>query len=186
MVPVYNFRQQLAIGERCERVLDQYFAENLDYRIFKVPINLQHLGIDRVFINPKNRLEAWEYKSDIKAHETGNAFIEIAIVRENVPSPGWAYTSNANWIAYWVPGLAKVYLIHPPRLREVLPTWECYPQGVARNNGFHAVGLLVPLKQLEFVTSKILKGVTEDAVNPIARKTIPIKKPVHSRIEGPR
>jgi hypothetical protein len=144
----YSFNQQLCHGEHGEEFLDHYFS-----RWFYIePANPeeQRLGIDRFFMsrNQKHRL-AVEYKTDETASRTGNAFIEVVSV-DSSGKAGWAYTSQADYLLYYVPPRAFIYMLKMADIRERLSLWhQKYPLRRIPNNGYFSHGLLVPLRDLE-------------------------------------
>lgn len=145
---VYDFKRQLANGERGEAFLDAFFARVYD--ITPATAAEQRQGIDRHFVNRTTGAKLTvEYKTDTRAARTNNAFIETVSV-DRVGKSGWAYTSQADWLAYFVPGQELVYLIHFSDLRQRLPKWATrYPVREALNAGYKTLGLLVPLVELK-------------------------------------
>ena len=145
----YDFRKQLAIGERYERQLDAFFCQwPVDIR--PATAEEQRRGIDRVFTSrATGSVDTMEYKADDKAGRTGNAFIETVSV-DVTGKPGWAVSSQADYLVYLVTRPMTVYLIGMKRLRAALPRWKMkYPTVKAQNDGYCTLGVLVPLDELE-------------------------------------
>jgi hypothetical protein len=159
--PIYSFRTQLTKGEKAERRLDKHFSGF--FRIDHASEREQRNGIDRWF-------EAFdaahdplggqrfgvEYKTDWRASKSEMAFIETVSVERGgvVERRGWAYTSLATWLVYYVPGAETVYVLPMQALRANLPKWMAHHRtvGVQNEGGGNAYitrGLLVPLTQLE-------------------------------------
>jgi len=156
----YKFREQLAKGEAHEKMLDKAFGKF--YVVQKVSMDLQRHGIDRVFVARKKPFR-WlvEYKSDSKAAETGNAFVEtVSVDKDN--KPGWLYSTCAQIIAYFIPPWGRVYIVEVTRLRAIFieDEWpnKC-PERKIPNNGYNTVGLLVPLTELRQCCKTVLENV---------------------------
>lgn len=149
---VYNFGEQLRKGEEGERVLD--LALSTFGTIEKVAMVDQKRGIDRMVTAHSGKRMAVEYKTDYSAGRTGNAFIETLSV-SRTGKKGWAHTSEADVILYYVPlaagrkGKPKVYVITPVKLRALLPAWSGKYRTVrCQNEEYHSEGVLVPLAVL--------------------------------------
>lgn len=144
---MYQFDRQLSIGEEGEAFLDGFFAAWFDIR--RATREEQGLGIDRWFLDARGRRQSVEYKMDSAAARTGNAFIETVSV-DTTGKPGWAYSSQARTLVYYIPPDGLIYVIRFRHLRVILPRWERdYPARAIPNNGYHTHGLLVPLNEIE-------------------------------------
>lgn len=145
----YDFKTQLSIGEEHEADLDHFFSKF--FTILPVPLSVQKLGIDRIFErkrHPKKRLSV-EYKADIKAAETGNAYIEVLSNSKN-GKLGWAYTSIAQELVYYVPHYRRVGVISMLELRKYLnENRKKFREVKCFNKDYHGEGVLVPLKELK-------------------------------------
>jgi hypothetical protein len=144
----YDFGIQLARGESGEQVLDKFFSDK--FGICPASRQQQLQGIDRIFKNREtgNVLKI-EYKTDDIAHRSGNAFVETVSV-DSVGKPGWAYTSRADYLIYYIPGDLLIYVIQFSVLREQLPSWiNKYPVKKAPNKGYFTHGIPVPLAEFE-------------------------------------
>jgi hypothetical protein len=152
-MPVYDFDDQLLRGERGEAFLDAFFEARGHY-IQKATLGQQRLGIDRVFLKDDKVIQV-EYKTDLIAHRSGRMFIET-ISRDTDGKQGWALTSRADMLVYFVPGTKTVYVVTPEALREYLPVWqEAYPTRSARNVDYATHGVLVPVEVFEQVVTQI-------------------------------
>ncbi|MBK8035333.1 MAG: hypothetical protein IPK17_38675 [Chloroflexi bacterium] len=142
MPNTYRFQTQLQQGEQGEATLDAYFAQR--YKITAATMAEQRRGIDRWFFNPTtgNRFSL-DYKTDTRATQTGNVFVET----KHSDRPGWAYTSEADWLFYYLPDAWMVYVVGLPFLRaKRLSGWAAqYPTRSAVNNSYTTYGLIVPL-----------------------------------------
>lgn len=155
MTTHFSFTTQLAKGEEAERFLDSCFTDRFEIR--PVSRTGQRRGIDRIFKNEDTgKEERVEYKTDWRAHETHNAFIEtVSVDTEQIR--GWAWTTQADVIFYYVPVEELVYVLQPSVIRELLPRWEaCYRTGKARNQTYFTHGILVPLDELEQCAREVI------------------------------
>ncbi|HMN12042.1 MAG TPA: hypothetical protein PKD55_06935 [Bellilinea sp.] len=144
---MYQFDRQLSIGEEGEAFLDGFFAPW--FHIRRATPAEQRQGIDRWFVDARGRRQSVEYKSDSTAARTGNAFVETISV-DTTRKPGWAYSSQARTLVYYIPPDGLIYIIRFRHLRVVMPRWERdYPTRAVSNAGYHTHGLLVPLHELE-------------------------------------
>lgn len=148
---VYDFDEQLREGLEGERLLDAYFSRWFD--ITPASRQQQREGIDRTFVNRESGA-TWlvEYKMDKRAHQTGNAFVEIVSVRRpgHPDKPGWAYSSQSDRLLYYIPTDELVYIFTPDTLRNIAPTWEQrYRTRDVQNRNYVTVGILVPLSEFE-------------------------------------
>jgi len=150
---VYEFQEQLKIGEENERLLDSYFSKY--YKIQSVTMELQKRGIDRLFIDG-NRILKVEYKADYKAIKTGNVFIETYSVKPI--KKGWSLTSESDFILYYIIG-DSVYVMPTGFMREKLDIWEfIYKKANCKNKEYESEGILVPLGDIR----KIFKSIVID------------------------
>jgi len=153
--PPYNFDIQLAQGESGEARLDRFFSTW--FQIQPATPEEQRQGIDRWFADRRRpRTLAVEYKTDHTAARTGNAFIETISV-DSEQKAGWAFTSQADLVLYYVPGRDQVYVLRTTAVRSRLPFWlqACEVRQVP-NDGYHTHGLLVPLDELAGCADKVL------------------------------
>lgn len=141
-----QFAKQLGIGEAFEQVLDVHFTAK--YQISKATRAEQKAGIDRWFESLDGGKISVEYKADLRATNTGNAFVEIVSVdTRNVL--GWAYTSQADALIYFLPQPKLCYHICFDSLRQELPDWRVkFPSRSVRNFDYNTIGLLVPIGEL--------------------------------------
>ena len=129
--------------------LDNFFSQW--YTIVEMPRDIDKIGIDRIWIDKDTGIRySVEYKSDRTAANTNNAFVEtISVDRDN--KPGWAYTCSAQFIAYYVPPLNKVWLMSTIAIKNQVDEWKkMYPIKSCPNkdksgNGYTTYGVTVPL-----------------------------------------
>lgn len=151
---VYNFATQLQRGEHYEAELDRFFSTWYDIR--KVDREQQRRGIDRIFTRKDNGVVYQiEYKSDLTASKTGNAFVETVSV-DTANKPGWAHSSQADYLIYYLPKDLLIYVIAFTELRKQLSRWCAYRSRRIPNNGYHTVGLLVPLDEFEQIATQVI------------------------------
>lgn len=151
----YEMTKQLRRGEAAERLLDQHFTDR--FSITPATRDQQREGIDRIFVARDTSKEyTVEYKTDWTAGRTNNAFIETISV-DTMDVPGWAYTSQADWLAYYVPDKQQVYLARFAELRTHLDEWiETYgPAKAIPNDGYYTWGVPVPLSAFEICCAKV-------------------------------
>ena len=151
----YDFAAQLAKGEQAEAQLDRFFADRFD--ITKATREEQRQGIDRHFRNKADgRTFRIEYKADERASATGNAFVETMSV-DSAGKQGWAYTSQADLLLYYLPKDLLVYVIRLKDLRQQLAGWRAtYPQRKADNGSYATWGVLVPLDEFEDIAKAVI------------------------------
>jgi hypothetical protein len=152
---VHDFTASLEQGLEGEAYLDAYFSKW--YAIHSVSHMAQRSGIDRWF-RPHTepaRLIAVEYKTDARANQTGNAFIETESVAGK--KQGWAYTSRADILIYRITEPDAIYILPMPRLRSALPGWLARYRTVnVQNPTYVTVGVLVPLLELERIAEGVM------------------------------
>jgi hypothetical protein len=150
----YDFDRQLALGVEDEQAILRYLAP--DWHIEPASVADQRRGIDYHLTHRQNtRKFSIEIKSDRTASKTGNAFIETYSVFPD--KQGWAHTCQADWIFYYLPIDALVYVFKPQKLRDRLGDWQAkYPRREIPNATWTTVGLLVPLSELEAIAYQTL------------------------------
>lgn len=151
---MYGFKEQLTKGQQSEAELDRFFSQW--YAITPVSMELQRQGIDRIFTRKDNgHIFNIEYKTDWTAGKTHNAFVETVSV-DATNKPGWAHSSRADYLIYYVPGDDLVYVIAFANLRARLHCWQEYPIRSIPNNGYNTIGLLVPLCEFERIATQVI------------------------------
>lgn len=156
MSKVYNFQIQLDKGKQAEIFLDSYFCG--EFEITEASRQEQMQGIDRWFKkkqsdNPKFSIE---YKTDWRASETHNAFIETVSV-DTGHRLGWVYTCGADYLLYYIPKDELIYIVKPAKLRNKIDKWiREYKEREIDNNQYYTRGVPVPLREFEAVAEKVL------------------------------
>lgn len=150
MTITHHFTDSKAKGEDLELSLDFHFAQW--FTVAPATAQDQRRGIDRYFTADNGFSYLVEYKSDNVAGRTGNAFIEtVSVARPGLPPiAGWAHTSQATMLIYWVTHPSCIYCIPMRQVRHHLPDWEKkYKTQKVLNDGYLTHGILVPLDELE-------------------------------------
>lgn len=151
---MYEFKEQLMKGEKSEDKLDAFFSEW--YTVKRVDMFQQRQGIDRIFTRKDNgSIFKIEYKTDWTASRTQNAFVETISV-DTTDKPGWAYSSQSDYLIYYIPGDELIYVITFIALRARLPCWCKFPSRRIPNKGYCTVGLLVPLAEFEQIAREVI------------------------------
>ena len=148
---MYRFDAQLQAGKAGETMLDRIFGAF--FHIAKANPLQQRRGIDRVMTGKEQRQRIFlEYKTDTTAATSGHAFIEL----EYGGKPGWALTSEADFLAYMVRGKA-IYVLRPATLRNRLSEWrDHFETKTIQNSTYGGTGLLVPLPYLAEISERII------------------------------
>jgi len=145
----FQFGVQLDAGKEGERELDDFFREQCGITIDTVGLKVDKRGIDRVFRWPSGKVATVEYKTDFKAAKTRNAFIETISV-SSTNKPGWALTSEAQVLVYFIPEARDIHIFDMYLLKSMVE-WTAaqgFRTGRASNNGYYTEGILVPLDWL--------------------------------------
>lgn len=152
---MYDFKEQLVRGQTHECFLDEYSGKW--FEIVEATRDQQRQGIDRIYTAKATRIVTTvEYKADTTASRTGNAFVETVSV-DTANKPGWAYSSRADWLLYYLPVDGLIYFFEFAKFRQHLPRWaRDFPTRAIPNKGYKTHGLLVPLEQFERHATKII------------------------------
>jgi len=156
------FRRDLARGQEIERLLDAYLEPT--YEIRPATVREQRQGIDR-FLTHRETGETFsiDYKADWLAARTGNVFIETVSV-DRTGAAGWALSSRADWIFYYLPQRARLYVLSMAEIVSSLPQWALIYRvataetpGSGSSDGYHSAGVLVPLAEIERVAEAVVE-----------------------------
>lgn len=149
----YSFKEQLAKGAVGENLIRSHFKA--DWLITPSTMTDQRRGIDFHFQHRQSGIHCTvELKSDTKASETGNAFVETYSVYPD--KKGWAYTCQADYLFYFLPKDRVIYIFKPDKFRSHLERWEKYPTRSIPNRGWETRGILVPLHEFEKHAKQVL------------------------------
>lgn len=163
---VYGFRRQLTLGQKGELELDGFFRRR-GYEIEPVPLSEQLRGIDRVFTITGASFNV-EYKTDYKAKDTGNVYVEtygeIWYDNSRAPKKGWGKAGHSDYIVIYAPG-AFLAWVKTKTLHDTVPEWDgkfksrpCY------NSTYNSLGILVPIAEIRAIAvhSIELQGTIEE------------------------
>jgi hypothetical protein len=153
---VHGFDERLADGQQGEEFVRQWLGRwGTVAMVTDMPT--QRRGID-MYLLPHNGSEAItiEVKTDIRAKETGRAYIETAsvVTPDGVQKMGWLYTSEADRLVYYIPG-QEILVLHlgSIKLELVDNQWQKYMFATAENEGYRSQGLLMPLHLLREIAA---------------------------------
>ena len=160
----YSVTAKMQEGEAAAQVLDKHFRQR--WHVVPVPQELQCREIDRILIQRDNcaRRLLVEYKADSTASRTGNAFIEIESCFSTGVKRGWAESSCADFIVYFLP-LDRQAMVIPTRLlRAALAGWrQTYQTKVVSSydtttgQQWQTSGLIVPLPVVRQIVARIIR-----------------------------
>lgn len=149
MKPVRTFAQQVHTGAAAEAKLDRWAEQRFGEPPEQVDMAMQKAGIDRTVAGI-----TLEYKADSQGHRTGNVFLETISV-DRTGKPGWVWTTEADWVVYWLPASGDGWLLAPAALRDRIWDWSRrFRVKVSSNPTYHSYGLLVPVGELEQVAAE--------------------------------
>lgn len=162
----YQFSHQHNQGKAAEEFIYRTFQTA--FNVIPAPAYLQEQGVDFTFTDrTSHQVHKVELKTDTRANCTGNAFVEtVSVARDGQPhQPGWAYTSTADWLLYFLPDRVppKIYRIAFEELRVELPFWlDAYPARLIPNKNrrlgdYHTIGVLVPLAEFEQIAQEVIE-----------------------------
>lgn len=112
-------------------------------------------------VDGKQKLRKIEIKTDERAGETGNFFVEKSIhylkdihdeegnliYEKGQIRQGWLYASKADWFFWYVPGNKKIYACSAKQLRRYVQKY-CF-RTVTCNDGYKVIqGYIVPIEKL--------------------------------------
>lgn len=149
MTETHDFNTSKAAGDEGERFLDRLF-EQRGNKVEPVTIQEQRNDkVDRKITNPRNgRVVIVEYKTDAKAKQTRNVFVETFSNMEN-GTPGWISASKAEWLVTLIPDEC-VLITRFAAIRECYATkWVGYSHKSIPNKVgasiYHTIGFPVPI-----------------------------------------
>ena len=153
---MHTFQNSKKIGDAGEAALDLFFKER--FQIEDVDMTQQKLGWDRIFTHLESGARASvEYKTDTQSHKTRNIFIETWSNKES-GKKGWAYTTTAQWLYYYVLGDSEVYIVDVVQLKLYLNNWQKqFQKKGAKNPNYSSEGLLVPIEIFKSVCYEVIK-----------------------------
>lgn len=143
----FQFADQLAIGQQYETIIDAYIGDALGYEIEPVSMELQRLGIDRIWTGPDGSRFTVEYKTDL--HTNGKAFLET-VENDQRGTPGWIYKATANLLVYFFPNMDVLYILDLMDLKRKLPDLTAGKLPLpARHQNYRSWGIPVSFQDLQ-------------------------------------
>lgn len=146
-----NFQSGLRAGIVGEHDID-IFLEGRGDTVEEAPKRLQEFGIDRIWMQNVGGLpyiRTVEYKTDFKAHITGNLFLETQIrERDGSLSCGWFRYSVAQVLIFYIPAIRRLLIADTQWLREWIFAYGKelrHTMWVENEEGHAARGILVPV-----------------------------------------
>jgi hypothetical protein len=169
---VHGFSTKLDEGQLYEEMLDRLFTD--EWIICRANREEQGKGIDRWFTHPESGERcSVQYKTDSRAWETGNAFIETASVLEQ-GIQGWAFSCQAELIEYYVPQRLRIYELVTCGLFPWVERWiermkhgeQRFRIANAQNTRYTTQGLLVPFNEFEQAVRRIYQISRVQVIDP--------------------
>jgi len=149
---MYKFKEQLELGQQHEKEIFDYLEED-GWIVKTATREYQRRGID-CFVTKDKITYSIEIKSDSRASKTGNAFVETVSV-DNPFKRGWAYTSQSNFIFYYLPLDCLIYCLNTQWIKCSVNIWEKrFPKRTIPNKNYNTIGLLIPLYFFEEIAQK--------------------------------
>ena len=138
----HRYDESLGVEALWAPVVDAWLASRYEVHVAELEDELR--GIDRFLTRPADvTVTSLDAKHDRLAHRTGNVFLET-VSNDQSGRPGWALTSEADWILYHVVAERRVLLFLTSELRDVAG-WSRWRERSVRNEGYRTVGQLVPV-----------------------------------------
>lgn len=152
----HRLSESLLVGELYEYILDGVL-KGRGWQVQPASHEEQRDGIDRwVYRDGVSR--AVEYKTDIRADETGNYALEIL---GKVPEGdgdvklGWALKSAAEWFVLYRPTSGVAHFVRVDLLQRCVRRWFVQHRfSPVRNEGFASLVLLVPCALVEGIAAQ--------------------------------
>ena len=148
----YKFDSQLEVGTTGANEAVSYLSKW--YNWYPATQQDERNGIDGILECRKTKRRwATEIKTDWTAGRTSNVFIEtVSVDKEGIL--GWAYTSLAQLLVYYIPSLRRVYIASMAAIKAQLCEWKNqYETKKIPNNGrygtYNTEGLLIPFAVFE-------------------------------------
>lgn len=136
MVKEYEFQEQLHNVKPYEEFLAEFCERVLHYKVETVTLAKDKTGIDRIFTLEDGTRKTAEFKVDWVACGTSNLFAEVVSVLEQ-NTPGWMYTSQADWLEYFLPSKKAIYQFDMQMLKQDLPFISQFKLKPCRNVDEH-------------------------------------------------
>ena len=149
---MHSFKEKLAQGESAAEEIDLILLRNYPgIQINYMPLAVDKIGIDRLLLFPDGQRSTAEYKTDIRAGETGCFYIETVSVERDarVIQRGWIYTCCAQLMLIYVPTVGRLFMVETLQLRRCFLSHIGRLRKVeAKNKDYIGRGVLLPLEEL--------------------------------------
>lgn len=150
----------LARGEAGEDLVHAFMQETYGYEIEYVGRAEQRMDWDAIYTNPTtgNRVSV-SIKTDERAGDTGNVFIETVSVHQNGRDVrlGWAHECKADVLLIWLPRQRSLLVLMPMRLADMVDSWrQTYREVRVPNDGYETLGMPVPIGKVEAIAEKVI------------------------------
>jgi len=155
---IFDFNTQLKQGFEGEAEIIAHLTAQ-GWHCTKSTRDQERQGIDLITARG-NESRTIEIKSDRRASQTGNAFIETVSVLKGaeIIKKGWTYTCKADFLFYYLPLDLIAYVYQPSILQTYTDFWikKNYRKVSVPNKGYITQGILVPLWELENTAFEII------------------------------
>ena len=154
---IYDFASQMKQGQKGEQEIISHLTAK-GWHCRSSTRDEQRQGIDLIACK-SDFCRSIEIKSDRRASNTGNAFIETVSVfkDDKIIKKGWVYTCQAQYLFYYLPQDLLIYCFKPINLVKYCDRWAKQYRTVSiPNRGYKTKGILVPLHELESTASQII------------------------------
>lgn len=129
-----------------------YQSRGLVQSIEHVPVQFELLaGLDKVMWLHNGTRNTYEDKTDFRAADTTNLFLETWSKKPDDRQGGvrgWGYTCGAQYIDFFLPQHRTILIGETLRVKSLIRKWDAdnqFPRGEAVNANFTTVGLRVPV-----------------------------------------
>ena len=163
---MFDFNEQLAIGEKGEKLVKLFYEQQSDdgktkFVVRKTRLEEQLKGADLFILNNELGMKYVEVKTDTQAHETGNVALEIQIVQDDgTMKAGCQFKTFTDYMFYWVYPTNQLLYWRPEELIPYIINWimeGTYRIVDAQNKNFFSRNLLVPMEDL--MSTQIVKKI---------------------------
>lgn len=154
---MFDFKQQLAIGEKGERLVKLFYERQTDdgstkFIVRKTRREEQLKGADLFIINNELGMKYVEVKTDTQTKDTGNVALEIQIVQDDgTMQTGCQFKTFTDFMFYWAYPTNQLYYWNPEQLIPFIVDWlreDKYRIIEAENKNFFSRNLIVPVDDL--------------------------------------
>ena len=154
---MFDFKEQLAIGEKGERLVKLFYERQTDdgstkFIVKKTRREEQLKGADLFIINNELGMKYIEVKTDTQTKDTGNVALEIQIVQDDgTMQAGCQFKTFTDYMFYWAYPSNQLYYWKPEELIPFIVNWIMegkYRIVDAENKNFFSRNLLVPVEDL--------------------------------------